>query len=265
MAEGFVKVYSDILDSSLFDEGLEVRYLFLVILVMADADGFVRGTGKSIARRARLSPDKTLRALDVLESPDPNDRSGVEEGRRLRPERGGWRIVNFVEYRKRQTKKQEQNAATEPKYKEQHALGNATVTQGNVQKRPQTLKAEAEAEAEAEAKAEGGLRAGAREAPTLPGIDIPEAKPKKARRYRMHEGYEMPPGFFWWAKHHVDVRLGLDEVMRAFECWRDHWIGKSGKDSAKDGKGWRAALRTWLVRERRYNPELPQTMPPEDP
>lgn len=280
MSGGFVKIYSGILDSSLFDEDLEVRYLFMILLVMADADGFVRGTGKAIARRARLDYDVAMAALRVLESPDVDDSSGVDDGRRVTSVRGGWQVVNHGTYRAKRTDSQAANAARVRKYRARKALcngGNVTRNGSNATRNGKCYgHAEAEAEAEAEAKAEAesntdypaGAGAGAR--PASLGIataDPATAKPKpkprkpprdKPQRYRMHDGWRPPSGIYPWASMSYDVRLPPEETARIVEVFRDWWVS-TPKLTARHDAGWLAALRNWLRRERQSHPELPQS------
>jgi hypothetical protein len=46
-----------------------------------------------------VTVDECRKALKVLLSPDPNDSSKVEEGRRLREVPGGWQLINHDMYR----------------------------------------------------------------------------------------------------------------------------------------------------------------------
>jgi hypothetical protein len=74
------------------------------LLVLADADGAVDMTASAIARRTNVPLEIVQKALEELASPDPASRSKGEEGRRIIPldsARGwGWRIVNYLHYRK---------------------------------------------------------------------------------------------------------------------------------------------------------------------
>jgi hypothetical protein len=54
-----------------------------------------------LADAAKVSLDECNEALKVLLQPDPNDSSGVEDGKRLREVQGGWEIINFRTYRMR--------------------------------------------------------------------------------------------------------------------------------------------------------------------
>lgn len=87
--------------SSVWEEPTDTRIVWVTLLALADQHGHVDGTVKSLARIARVSISACERAIKTLLSPDPNDRSGVDEGRRMRPETGGWLIINYADYRHR--------------------------------------------------------------------------------------------------------------------------------------------------------------------
>ncbi len=96
---GFVLLWSALLDSSLWDTPAETRLTWITVLLLKDAEGQVRGTPESIARRANLPPDKVKHALKYLESPDPQSHTRTEDGRRLKKVDGGWYVVNHDLYR----------------------------------------------------------------------------------------------------------------------------------------------------------------------
>jgi hypothetical protein len=110
MTASFVKVYQTILDSSVWLEDAATRLVWLTMLVMADEDGNVQASVGGLAHRARVSREEAEGALRVLLSPDPDDRSGVNDGIRLAPIRGGWHIVNHREYRDLRSRRQAEAA-----------------------------------------------------------------------------------------------------------------------------------------------------------
>ena len=88
------------LDSSVWvGTGLEVKVLWMTMLLMADKDGKVEAALPGLAHRATLSLDQTIRALEVLTSPDPHSKSLEAEGRRAVKVDGGWQVVNYAKYR----------------------------------------------------------------------------------------------------------------------------------------------------------------------
>jgi len=119
----FVKLYGSILDSSIWSEDPWTRLLWVTMLAMADADGQVMASVPGLARRANIPLDKTLEALEVLTSPDAFDRSGVDEGRRLRVIPGGWLLVNYERYRELRTAKQVADAKRQADYRARNGNG----------------------------------------------------------------------------------------------------------------------------------------------
>ena len=93
------------------------------MLAMKGADGVIQASLVGLADRAKVSVEECRKALKVLLSPDSEDTSKVEEGRRIREVPGGWQIVNNDLYRfsteaKREfwrSQKADQRAATAAK------------------------------------------------------------------------------------------------------------------------------------------------------
>jgi len=96
----FIKLNTGILNSSIMDEKVHVRWAWASLLCMADWDGYVQGTPGALARMANLPDEQMSEALNVFLAPDENSTSGAEGGRRLLDMGGNkWLIVNFVKYR----------------------------------------------------------------------------------------------------------------------------------------------------------------------
>lgn len=97
---GFALLWGKILESSLWiQESKETRLVWITMLAMKDAGGIVQASVVGLADRAKVSPDECRAALKVLLSPDPDDTSKVDSGRRLHEVPGGWQIVNHEMYR----------------------------------------------------------------------------------------------------------------------------------------------------------------------
>lgn len=96
---GFAKLWGTILDSSVWEEDLATRVVWITLLAMCDQDGMVAAVETALTRRARVSKKECRRALHVLESPDPNSRTPDNEGRRIERVPGGWLILNYRAHR----------------------------------------------------------------------------------------------------------------------------------------------------------------------
>ena len=96
---GFTLLWSKILDSSIWMEDKETRLVWITMLAMKDADGFVRAAKVALAYRARVTDDECEKALKILMAPDPQSMTPDNEGRRIREVPGGWLILNHDLYR----------------------------------------------------------------------------------------------------------------------------------------------------------------------
>jgi hypothetical protein len=97
----YAKLFSRITESSLMEESINVRYVFVMLLAIADPKAHVIGTDVAIARRINIPLEEFQLCVEALMRPDPNSNSEEEEGRRLvrSTEERGYRIVNYLTYR----------------------------------------------------------------------------------------------------------------------------------------------------------------------
>jgi hypothetical protein len=100
----FAKLFATITESSLWSEPKEVRLLFVTMLAKADQDGVVEASIPGLARVANLTIEETETALEVLQSPDPYSKNPDNEGRRIEVFPGGFRLLNYGDYRARRSK-----------------------------------------------------------------------------------------------------------------------------------------------------------------
>ena len=107
------------------------------MLAMADAKGFVEASVGGLARRAQVQREECEAALRVLLSPDPDDKSGIDEGRRIKPCPRGWLITNHSHYRDLRTDKQAKTAERVRRHREKKSVTCNAVTLGNALKRPE--------------------------------------------------------------------------------------------------------------------------------
>lgn len=95
----YTKVFSTMLDASIWREPNHVRIVWVTMLMMASKEGMVHASRLGLADRARVTPEEVDDALKVLGSTDPDDKSGVQSGIRVIPMQGCWQLVNFEFYR----------------------------------------------------------------------------------------------------------------------------------------------------------------------
>lgn len=97
--ETWSKLFSSIIDSSVWLESKETRLVWVTMLAKKDGDGFVRGNVGTLARDAGVTFDEAVEAIRRLESPDASSRTKTDDGRRIRPVDGGWIVINHFVYR----------------------------------------------------------------------------------------------------------------------------------------------------------------------
>lgn len=98
----YVKLFQDLLDSTIWMEKDHVVRVWLTLLLLADSEGYVEIPIPALAQRARVALDECAEAIDRLEAPDPYSRTSAEDGRRLirvTDERTLWQITNYEYYR----------------------------------------------------------------------------------------------------------------------------------------------------------------------
>jgi hypothetical protein len=99
MSDYFVKIFGQILDSSIWAQNDKTRILWITMLAMSNQDGEIKAAVPGLARRANIDLDSCRTAIEALLAPDLDDRSGVNEGRRIEKIQGGFKITNYLRYR----------------------------------------------------------------------------------------------------------------------------------------------------------------------
>lgn len=94
------KIFTKILDSSIWLESDSTRIVWLTMLASMDQDGFCQfASAANLAHRAIVPLAATESALKILESPDKNSADQDNEGRRIERVDGGWMVLNATKYR----------------------------------------------------------------------------------------------------------------------------------------------------------------------
>jgi hypothetical protein len=96
---GYAKLFTRILDSTVWRENNPTRLLWITMLALADRDGNVFCTIPGLADRARITLEECEYALNRFLQPDKYSWSREEEGRRIKIIEGGWSIINHAKFR----------------------------------------------------------------------------------------------------------------------------------------------------------------------
>lgn len=98
---GFTKLFSSIVTSSLWMEDHPTVRVWIGMLALANANGVVEGSIPGLAHVFRVTRVECEKAIEILSRPDADSRNPENEGRRIEPHPGGWRILNYLNYRDR--------------------------------------------------------------------------------------------------------------------------------------------------------------------
>jgi hypothetical protein len=96
---GYTKLFSSILDSTIWRESKETKIVWITMLAKADKNGLVESSLPGLADAAKVSRQECIDALKVLGSPDLDSRTKAYDGRRIQEVEGGWLILNHNYYR----------------------------------------------------------------------------------------------------------------------------------------------------------------------
>jgi len=99
MNDGFTKMFSSLITSSIWSEDDKTRIMWITILAVTDADGFCNAALPGLSAVARMSLSDAEKCIKKLESPDEHSRSMEMEGRRIERVDGGWFVINYAKYR----------------------------------------------------------------------------------------------------------------------------------------------------------------------
>lgn len=144
MSYMYNKIFTKILDSSIWLETDATRLVWITMLAAMDEDGFCQfASVANLARRAVVDLDKAEEAVRVLESPDKNSADPDNEGRRIERVPGGWMVLNAGKYRELVTRiiSREQTRVRVAR----HRMRNAPVTHSNKKVTPSEALSESEA------------------------------------------------------------------------------------------------------------------------
>ena len=97
--ESYTRLFSGIIQSTIWGEPHHVRIVWVTMLALADRDGVVHSSVPGLAHAARVTLDECSDAMKRLLSPDEWSRSPEEGGRRVVEVPGGWLLVNHAKYR----------------------------------------------------------------------------------------------------------------------------------------------------------------------
>ena len=101
------KLFTKVLDSSVWLESSDTRVVWMTLLASMDEDGMCQfATVANLARRAIVPLDACHDAVARLEAPDPDSSDPENDGRRIERVPGGWVVLNAGKYRAQVTREE---------------------------------------------------------------------------------------------------------------------------------------------------------------
>lgn len=239
MAETFTKLFSSIIDSSVWAESHTTVRVWVTLLAKCDRKGRVFAAVPGLAHAARVTLAECEIALNTFMSPDRYSRTPDHEGRRIEEIAGGWLLLNHAHYRelrneedrreyqadwarKKAASEREASIRVEPDAK----LSNST----NLDKpRPESTNADADADAETDAGKANAL-SDPEPPPELPRGNYTEAFCAFWDAYPGANKGSKKNAFTKWKARGLDkhVQALIDDVKRrGLEHWM--WVKDSGQ------------------------------------
>lgn len=148
---GYTKLFSSILDSTIWREDKETKIVWITMLAMVDKHGEIQASIPGLADRARVTIPECQEALAALMAPDEFSRTKDHDGRRVEEIEGGWLLLNYESYREKLSAEDQREKARLRKQRQRRCDKSQESRQGCDKSRV-SLHAEADAEAEAEDK-----------------------------------------------------------------------------------------------------------------
>ncbi|MBN9690715.1 MAG: hypothetical protein J0M24_10795 [Verrucomicrobia bacterium] len=143
---GFTKLFASITESSVWVADDKTLRVWVAMLARCDARGIVEGSVPGFASLCRMSIEDFEERISTLSAPDRYSRTPDNEGRRIEPVEGGWRVLNYGKYREKGQSKAGSTAEKVRLWRAKKKAENAGlhVTDGN----PKKLHVRQEAEAD---------------------------------------------------------------------------------------------------------------------
>lgn len=148
----FTKLFSSILDSTIWQESAETKIVWITMLAMVDRNGEVHASIPGLASRAKVTLSECECALVSFKSPDPYSRTKDNEGKRIEDIDGGWLLLNHSKYRAllsaEERREYNRRKQAECRAKQKPGVIDVSLTVNHNQQCQHITEAEAEAEAE---------------------------------------------------------------------------------------------------------------------
>lgn len=96
---GYTKLFTDIVTSSIWQEPNDCRVLWITILALKDETNICRATIPALAKLCNITIEDCEKYLNKFMEPDKYSRSKEFDGKRIEPVEGGYLVLNGQKYR----------------------------------------------------------------------------------------------------------------------------------------------------------------------
>ncbi len=239
---GYTKLWSDIVNSTIWREEMHVKIVWITMLALSDQNGLVMASVPGLADASRVSLDECVDALDRLKSPDKWSRTKEHEGRRAEDVEGGWLLLNHEKHRSRidseKRKEQVREAVRRHRQKAKEAKA-ITVIKGNHGKpRKSHTDTDTDTDTDTEAVKTTGSVGQADSDPSPEPTETP-VKVKRKRGARIDpeafpKAVMEDAELFKWA---ATKGVTKAEVLNELETFTRYWAGRVATATKLDWRG----------------------------
>lgn len=221
---GYTKLHSDMLESSIWSEDDKTRIVWITMLLLTDAKGYVGASLPGLAHAARVDLASCEHAVKRLSSPDQYSRTKENDGRRIAEVDGGWVIINYEKHRNRVSSDAEAAGARDRmrRYRARKKESTRNVTDGYGE-----LRDTASASGDASSSERGGV-----------GGWTPKTMPEDGWPWEVVQAQSALPTVA------VSEQVARGYFDKRTACG---WVDAAGREVARTRAALQSDLRTWAV------------------
>ena len=150
----FTKLFSSILDSTIWQEPPATKIVWITLLAMSDRNGEIHAALPGLAKRAGVTMDECKAAIESFTSPDEYSRTKLHDGRRVAIIDGGWVLLNHAKYRELLSQEERREYNRIKKAEERNPVKQCQTMSANVKPCQQMSAMSAHTESESESESE---------------------------------------------------------------------------------------------------------------
>jgi len=214
----YAKLFASLYQGTMRGRSDEIL-VFTNLLAHADMHGVVDKHFNAIADETGISLERVKKAIEALESPDPESRSLEMGGCRIvkidKHRVWGWKVVNHAKYRaiRHEEDRREQNRLAQERWRNKQKISKVS-------------------------------RASAKSAHTDTDTDTDKTKAGRSRGSRLPQDWNPSQQLKDWA---TKKRPDLD-IAELIEMFKDHWVAVPGSSGSK--LNWDSTFRNWVRKEK---------------